>query len=181
MALVFVIPEADFVTQMEGATTRRGDPVTITSEPAEIARYGRYLLMMSAAVFQPIAAFALAGVLALIFTVLAGGRAGYAQYLAITAHALLIIAAGRVLSLPFVVARDDPGFAFSLALLAPFMTEGRALAIILRGIEIFTLWALAFCALGVSIVNPRRSWASAGVILVGGYVALLAAIVVFTS
>jgi hypothetical protein len=173
LILVFGIPEAEFVSQMEGAVDRRGRPVEVSSAPADIVRYGRFLLMMSALVFQPIAAFVMAGALAMTFSRILGGQATYRQYLSITTHALLITALGKLLAFPLILWRDDPEARFSLGLLAPIPTLPGAVATALHAVDVFTLWALIVAALGISIVNPGRSWASTGALLVGSYLALV--------
>ena len=42
----------------------------------------------------------------------------------------------------------------------------------MEGLNVFTLWALLVAALGVSLVNRRRSFASAAAVLLGVYLAL---------
>jgi hypothetical protein len=176
--LVAAVPEEVFVAQTEGAVNRRGEPVAITSDPSEIARFGRYLGMLGVAVAHPITAFVIAGVLALVFTVLAGGSAEYRQYLAVTTHALLIPALGGLVALVIQLAGGPADAPLSLALLAPGMEPDSALYLVLQALNVFTLWMIAVLALGVSTLNRGRSWGSAAAILLGAYLVLEVALAV---
>jgi hypothetical protein len=165
VAAATLLPDDFFLAQVEHPVDRLGRPVVVTSSPAEIARYGRYMAMLSAVGGHPILAFSLAGILSLVFTVLGGGRASYRQYLAVVSHALLIPALGTVLLL---VARAL-GYAtasFNLALLAPGLERGGLALRLLAGIDPFTIWMLLVAAAGVAELDGRRSWRSAAAVLV---------------
>ncbi len=168
-ALVFLVtPREVFVEMMEGATTRRGKPVTITSDPETIAKYGRLLGMFSTLVMEPVMMFVVAGVLALVFTGLLRGEGSYRQYLAITTHTSLISSLGVLLAIGLAALRGGDPQGISPALLFPGDAGGVA-SRILSGLDVFNLWALVVTGLGVSMVNRRRSWASAAGVLVGVY------------
>ena len=93
------IPDSVFVEQVRDPTDRLGRPVTVTSDPATIGRWGRIMAAFSAVIFQPMLALGLAGVLALIFGTPPRRAVSYVQYLAVTTHALLIPALGSLLLL----------------------------------------------------------------------------------
>lgn len=175
MVLVAAAPDAAFVEPAEGAVTRRGEPVEITSSPEEIARFGRLFRLLVILAWQPFLAFGAAGVLALVFSVLLRGEGAYRQYLAITTHVFLITAAGSLAALAVAALRGAELAPVSPALLLP--AESGSLPFrFLAGIDIFSLWALAVAGMGVSLVNRRRSCASAAGILVGGYLLVVAAL-----
>ena len=170
MVLVLAAPDVAFVEMSEGAVTRRGEPVVITSSPEEIARFGRLYGLLVALVREPLFAFAAAGALALVFSVFSEvphGEATYRQYLAITTHVFLIGALGSLVALGVAALRGGELEAVSPALLLPSPDPGSYLFRLLSSVDIFSVWALAVAALGVSLVNRRRSWASAAGVLIG--------------
>lgn len=171
MVVVAAMPQDAFVALTEHAVNRRGEPVQVTSDPAAIARYGRMLGMIVALVRQPLTAFALAGALALVSAVLLRGRASYLQYLAVTTHALLITALGSLLAAGIALVRGGQPERVSLATLVPAFAPGTLGARILEGVDLFTVWALLFAALGISAINGSRSWRRAAGVLVGAYLA----------
>jgi hypothetical protein len=153
VAAASLLPDEFFLAQVETPVDRLGRPVVVTSSPAEIAHYGRYMAMISALVGHPILAFCLAGVLSLVFTVLGGGRASYRQYLAVVSHALLIPALGTLLLLGArALGHTYDSFNLALRLLA--------------GIDPFVVWMLLVAAVGVAELDGRRRWGSAAAILV---------------
>jgi hypothetical protein len=172
MLVFLATPREVFVEMMEGATTRRGKPVTITSDPETIAHYGRLLGMFSTLVMEPIMSFVVAGALALLFSVLLRGEGTYRQYLAVTTHASLVTSLGALAAIALATLRGGTLESVTPALLLPSaLREGVAYRI-LSALDLFTLWALVVAGLGVSMVNRRRSWASAAGILVGIYLML---------
>jgi hypothetical protein len=170
-AAVLLIPEQIFIEQMENAMSRRGEPVSIDSDPATIAKFGRIMGAIGALVVQPVVTFGIAGALTLVFSLILGGQASYRQHLAVVAHALLITTAGALLALGLGTAFGQ-SVNFSLALAVPFLDEGSYLYRVLEGIDVFTLWMVSVMALGVSAVDDRRSWASAAGILLGVFLAI---------
>jgi hypothetical protein len=165
VAAASLLPDEIFLAQVEHPVDRLGRPVVVTSSPAAIARYGRYMAMISALVGHPILAFSLAGLLSLVFTVLGGGGASYRQYLAVVSHALLIPALGTILLLG-AGARGHAPVSFNLALLAPGLERGGLALRLLAGIDPFVIWMLLVAAVGVAELDGRRRWGSAAGILV---------------
>lgn len=176
LLMVAALPDEAFRESVEGAVTRRGEPVTITSDLETIARYGRLLGMLSALVYVPLAALVSAGILALLFSFVLRGEGTVRQYLAVVTHAGLITALGALVALALSRLRGGEVEPVSPALLLPFLDpEGLAYRI-LAGVDLFTVWALVVAALGVSMVNRRRSWAGAAAILLGLYFAAVVAL-----
>lgn len=164
------IPDAVFVDQTRNATNRLGKPVTVTSDPATIARWGRIMAAFSAAMLQPMLALGVAGLLALVFGTLLRGQARFTQYLAIASHALLVPALGALLLLPLRFGK--PELEPSLALFAPFLSADSLLFRLLANFNLFSLWMLLLLALGVSIVNRGVTWGRAATVLLGIYLVL---------
>jgi len=175
MLVVLAVPEAAFVEALEGAVTRRGEPVAITSPPAEIAKAGRMMGMLAVLVRQPLAAFLCAGVLMLVFGVLLRGEGGFPQYLSVTTHAFLVTALGALVAAGIALARGTEPEAVSPALLLPGGDASFA-GRVLSSVDLFTVWALVVAAVGVSVVSHRGSGGRAAAVLLGLY--LVAAVAV---
>lgn len=174
MLAVLAIPDQAYELT-EPAVNRRGRPVEITSDLETIARWGRMLGMISALAMHPMVVFAAAGVLALLFSVLLRGEARYLQYLAIASHASLITALGTLVASAVALLRGAEPRGVTPALL-PGLEPGSFAFRLLDGLDLFTIWALVVAALGVSLVNRRRSFASAAALLLGLYLAASAAV-----
>ncbi len=170
MLATVTIPDSFFLEQTRNPTNRLGKPVTVTSDPATIARWGRILAAFSAAILQPMITLGLAGLLALLFEALMRGQARFAQYLAITTHALLVPTLGALLLLPFRIA--NPELESSLALFTPFLSADSWLYRFLATVDLFSLWTLLLLGLGVSIVNRGVTWGRAATMLLGIYLVL---------
>ncbi|MET0397221.1 MAG: YIP1 family protein [Longimicrobiaceae bacterium] len=171
MVAVLAIPDQAFELT-EPPVNRRGRPVEVTSGLETIALYGRMLRMLSALAMHPLIVLAAAGVLALLFSVLLRGEARYLQYLSIAAHASLVAALGTLVAAVVALLRGAEPRGITPALLPLAAPDGFAYRL-LEGLDLFTLWALLVAALGVSLVNRRRSFASAAALLLGVYVALV--------
>ena len=171
MIAVAAQPEGVFLEQMEGAVNRRGEPVEITSGPAEVVRYGRLLAMLAALVGHPLIAFGVAGVVTLLFTVVGGGSVPFIRYLAVTAHALLIPALGSLLGVALSLVGGDI-FPLTLDALVPGLPEGSLAREILAGITPFQIWMVLVLAAGVAALDRRRGWAAAALVLLGTYLAV---------
>lgn len=167
-----MLPPETFLDATRDAVSRRGTPVEITSPPEEIVRWGRYLAMLSAAVGHPLVAFALAGVLTLIFSVVPGGRNTFVEHLSLSSHALMIPALGTLVGLGMGYLAGPEHAHPSLALLVPFLAPGSAIRDSLALISPFTLWMLVVIAIGVGRLDPRRSFAASLAILIGAYLVL---------
>lgn len=160
------LPADFFLQQMQHPVSRMGEPVQITSSPAEIVRWGRYMAMLSAIIGHPIIVFATAGVLSLLFTVLGGGGVPFRSYLALTAHAFLVTALGALLAVLAGLALGHR-VTWSLAALVPD-AEG-VFSAVLAALDPFRLWMIGLLALGVATLGHRRSTAAAASVLVAAY------------
>lgn len=180
LAAAFLPPEI-FLEASREAVTRRGAPVEITSPPGEVVRWGRYLAMLSAILGHPLIAFGLAGLLTLVFTILPGGRATFVEHLALTSHALLVLALGTVVGVAAQRLTGNPDAYPSLAMLVPFLHPESGLRRTLELVSPFTVWMLIVLAIGVDALDPRRSLAAALALLLGGYLALAVGLSAWTA
>ena len=180
VAAATLLPDEVFLAQVENPTDRLGRPVVVTSSPATIAHFGRYMAMLSALAGHPILAFGLAGVLVLVFTILGGGNASYRTYLAVVSHSLLIPALGTLLVIGATALLQAP-LSASLAMLAPGLPEGSLVQRLLAGINPFIVWMLLVIGVGVSEVDGRRRWIGASAILLLLYLLLDVSTALFTA
>jgi hypothetical protein len=173
LLIVFVIPHELYVEQAR--ETIRRTPVGTEMPSAEtLAGFARAAGAASVVFGAPIAAFVLAGILTLVFSVLGGGDARYVQYLAVATHTMLISALGGLVALPVQLMTGNLEARLSLGLLAPFLEPGSFAAHFFNGLDIFGVWAIVVTGLGVHVVNRRPSWGVATAILLGLYLAVLA-------
>lgn len=123
----------------------------------------RVAAVVGGAVFWFVWAFLLAGVLSVVFAFVLGDKGRYRQYLAVTAHALLIPALGGLATVPLRILRRDPRLTLNLGLFVDL--EPGFLLNFLTALDLFLLWAYVVMAAGVHEIDRRRSWGSATGIL----------------
>lgn len=181
IASAAMLPAEGLVEGLQDPVNRRGAPVEITSPPSEIVRWGRYLAMLSALVGHPLIAFVLAGLLALIFGVIARGRASFPEYLSLSSHALIIAGLGMLVAVVLQHLTGDPDAYPSLAAAAPFLRSGSTVRDYLELINPFTLWMIVVLGLGVAALEPRLSRPVPTVVLLGGYLVIAAGVAVWTG
>jgi hypothetical protein len=168
MIAAAALPPDYFLAQMEGAVNRRGAPVEITSEPAEIVRWGRYLYMFSAAAGHPLVVLAIAGILMLLFGV-PRAAARFGRYMPVAVHGSLILAVGALVANGMIMLTGDPRMEPTLAsVLAPLGADP-ARSPFLAAINIFSLWSIAVLAIGVAEIDRIGSWLRPAALLLGLY------------
>lgn len=180
LAAVFLPPEY-FLERMDGAVTRLGKPVEITSPPGEIVRWGRYLEVLSALAAHPMIAFGVAGLLTLVFSVIGRGRASFRQYLAVTSHALLIPALGTIVGIAMRLATGDPWAQPTVATVLSFGGPAIADNSFLASLNVFSLWMLFVLGVAVAVLNGRPSWVRPAAALLVIYLLLAGASVLIAS
>jgi len=105
----------------------------------------------------PVMMFILAGVVTFVFSFVLGDQGRYGQYLAVVAHASMISAVGALLLVPLKIAQGDPSVTLSLGTFGTFLGEGYVLRV-LKLLDLFALWSYGVMAVGVSRIDPRRSF-----------------------
>lgn len=140
-------------------------------DPAEMAGVVRWTGVAGAALLWGVWALALGGVATLVFAFILGDEGRFKQYLAVAGHAMVPVALGTALTLPLKIIETDAQLSLTLASFAVFLDEGYALRF-LGTLDLFALWATVVMALGVSRIDPERSWAGATAILLSLYAVL---------
>ena len=100
--------------------------------------------------------FILTAIVTLFFSLLFGGEGKYRQFLSVVAHASIIMALGGLVVLPLRIAQGDPTVTLSLGTFAFFLEDGYFLNV-LKILDLFSLWAYAVMAVGVTKMDPKRS------------------------
>ncbi len=101
--------------------------------------------------------FIISGIVTLFFSFLFGDEGRYVQYLSVVAHAIIISALGGLLLLPLKLVQGDPSVTLSLGTFAFFLEEGYLFRV-LKMVDLFGIWAFAVMAVGVTKIDPRRSF-----------------------
>lgn len=154
--VIVALPDQVFVDGMQGATTRRGVPVEITSAPEVVAHWERLRLGLGVAVTHPIKVLLLAGLCTAAFGRRDGARdVGFVHHFALAAHVLLISALGALVVLPFQVAAADPTLAASVGLVIPGLEAYGLVGRLIAAVNPFTAWMLAAAAMGVGVLERR--------------------------
>jgi hypothetical protein len=121
-------------------------------------------------VFTPILAVILAGLVLLIWNLILGGEASFAQTISISTHTLFIPTLGELLTVPLMIASGDATVALSLDLLVPGLDGEGFLYRLLHGLNFFGIWAAVVLGFGVSRLYPKASAGSAALAFLSLYV-----------
>lgn len=116
-----------------------------------------------------------ASIATFLFAFVLGDKGGFRQYLAATAHALLIPAIGSLLLVPLRVAREDPQLTLNLGVFFGGLDDGY-LARLLQSMDLFLLWSIVALAIMASRIDTRRSVGSGVGVLATAVLGLLALI-----
>jgi len=133
----------------------QGQPV-----PSAFENFGtviRFVGPAAALVFWPIGMAFFAGLVMLFFAILLGHEGTYRQYLAVVAHAQLIVATAAILLAPLRIATEDAQLLLSVGTFATFLEPGYILRF-LSFLDLFGLWAWVLVALGAARIARKRSW-----------------------
>ncbi len=157
--------------------------VTITDEmytrmEASLSR-APYTTAASQAVFLPLTAAIVAGLLMGLFSLLMGGTATFKQVYAIVAHSGVLIAVQSIFSMPLSYARGAFAGA-NLAVFVPMLEENSVVVRFLGAIDLFVIWWVVNLAIGIGVLYRRRA-GGIGTGLVGVYVLLALILAVVRS
>lgn len=142
-------------------------------EPAQIdaaMRMASIFRYIGPVVFTPILALVLAGLLLLIWNLILGGEASFAQTMSVSAHTLFIPTVGGLLTVPLMIASGDATISLSLDLLIPGLDEEGYLYRFLHGLNLFSIWAGIVLGIGASRLYPKASAGSAAFVILSLYV-----------
>lgn len=165
------------IDQWERTAVAFGQELTDAQYAAlvEASRSGAAYAALSSLAGGPVLALGMSALLFIAFSAFGGRRASYGHVLAIVAHAGVVLAVRQLVAAPVSYARETLASPTSLNVLVPMFDEASPLARFFGAIDLFVLWWLAMIAIGLSILydRPVRTLL---VVLVGGYIALAAAL-----
>ena len=126
-----------------------------------------YQTAISVAIFAPIMAVAVAGVLFLIFNVMRGGDRSFKQVVAIVVHAGVISALAQLFTGPLNYFRGAVTSATNFAVLLPMVDPKSFIGRVLAATDLFLIWYCLVLAIGLAVLYRRRTqpiaWALYGV------------------
>ncbi|MEE8446956.1 MAG: YIP1 family protein [Gemmatimonadota bacterium] len=147
-------------------------------------RIAGILRLVGPIVFPPLLAVFLAAVVLLIYNLLAGGEASFAQAMSATSHVLFIPTLGGLLTVPLILAAGDAQVTLGLHLLVPGLDPEGFAYHFLHGLNFFGLWAAVVLGIAVSRIYRRRSAGSSMALflsLYGVMVVMMAAVAALTG
>ena len=174
---LLIPPDLTLATLRE-AILARGQPV-----PPGLEDQGALIRFAGAAaafVFWPILMAFFAGLVMLFFAVLLGHEGTYRQYLAVVAHAQLIVATSGILLSPLRVAMEDAQLLLSVGAFATFL-EPSYLLRFLSFLDLFGIWAWVLVGLGAARIGRKESWAGGTLFVLMIPVTMAAVIAIFTG
>ena len=153
--------------------------VTVTDQMTQQMQsrmvYAKYTTAISVAVFIPLFAAAVAGLVLMVFTALLGGGATFRQVFAVVAHSQVIGALQQLFTLPIAYAKAEIVSPTRLAVFFPMLSDQGFLYYLLSALDLFYIWSLVNLAIGIAVLYKRRTGPVASVLL--GLYALVAVII----
>jgi hypothetical protein len=140
----------------------------------------RYFTSVMLLVMGPIMAFAIAGVLFVVFAAVMGGGATYKQTLAVVAHAGVVPTLVGLAILPLNYARSSMSSATNLGVFVQMLPEDSFLVRFFGMIDLMWIWYLVVLAIGLGVLY-RRKTSSIAIGLLGVYLVIALAIAAFRS
>ncbi len=113
--------------------------------------------VISQALFYPIVAASVAGLLLGVFTAIMGGQATFTHVYAVVAHSALIIGLSQLFVTPLNYARGTISAAANLGVFLPFLDVASFLARLLGSIDLFLIWWLLNLAIGLGVLYKKRT------------------------
>ncbi len=120
------------------------------------------------------------GFILLVWNAILGGEAAFPAILACTAHSYIVWAAGGLITLPLVLARQDLRTTFSLHLLTPWLDSGSYAYRFMAGLNLFGIWTMILLGVAVSRLYPKVSATSASIVMVTAYVVFKAILAIIS-
>lgn len=160
--------------------------VPADASPEQVAATERFLGVgnvvrwIGTILFPPLMILFVTGFILLVWNVMSGGEARFRSVFACTSHAYVIWAAGGLVTLPLVLARNDLRMTFSLHLLAPGLDPDTYVFRFLQGLNLFGLWTMVVLGIAVSRLYPKVSAGTASTVMVLAYVVLKAIGAIFS-
>jgi hypothetical protein len=148
-----------FIDQQYEQRERWNQPITpqVEQQITAMAPVMRFVIPGSMLVIGPIFAFAIAGILYMIFAAMMGGGGTYRQVLSVVAHAGVIptVAGLGVLALSY--ARETMNSATNLGVFVQMLPDDSFLVRFLGTIDLLWVWYLIVLAIGLAVLYRRKA------------------------
>jgi len=135
---------------------------------------------MGTIVFPLLLMLFVSGFILLVWNAILGGEAAFKAVLACTAHSYIVWAAGGLITMPLVLARQDLRTTFSLHLLTPWLDSGTYAYRFMAGLNLFGIWTMILLGVAVSRLYPKVSAVSASTVMIVAYVVFKAIGAIFS-
>ena len=155
--MMFLLPAELFEEQIRQSVADSGMG---EDEIAVAVTVGRYAGIAMAGVMGAVGSFVIGAVLFFVFSTLLGDNGRFRQYLSVVVHALVISSIGALIQVPLKRSAGDMELVLSLGTFAPFLEEGFVLSF-LGAIGLFGIWCAMLMAIGITRIQPTRSWGGA--------------------
>jgi hypothetical protein len=116
-----------------------------------------YLTMIAPAIFLPLMAAILAGVILGTYTALLGGDATFKQVYAIVIYSGFLIALQGLFVYPMFYLKESMSSPTSLAVFLPFLDEASFMGRLLGAVDLFYLWWIVNLAIGVGVLYKKAT------------------------
>ena len=179
LVMMFLLPAELFEEQIRGSLEGAGNEMSDSAIETAVT-VGRFAGIAMAGVMGAAGTFAIGAIMFFVFATLLGDNGRYRQYLSVAAHALVISSVGGLVMVPLRRLQGDMEVTLSLGTFAPFLEEGFLLAF-LNAIGLFGIWVALLMALGVTRIQPGRSWGGAFTIILGLFCVFALGIAAITS
>lgn len=131
--------------------------------------FARYAGPVFQAIFLPLIALGIAGLMIGIFNAILGGNAAFTQVFAIVVHSGIVMTLAQVFGLPLAYARESMSSSTNLAVFFPFLDDASFAARFLGSIDLFLIWWIVSLSIGLGVLYRRRTGPIARG-LIGSYV-----------
>lgn len=155
--MMFLLPAELFEAQIRQSVADAGMG---EEEIAVAVTVGRYAGIAMAGVMGAVGSFIVGTVLFFVFATMLGDKGRFRQYLSVVVHALVVSSVGALAQVPLKRSAGDMELVLSLGTFAPFLDEGFLLSF-LSAIGLFGIWCAMLMAIGITRIQPNRSWGGA--------------------
>lgn len=177
LVVFFAISDEIFADYFRQAMLDAGQQLPPEEQLAQVVKFQKMIGVIVGPVMTGITAFFAAFVMWLMFSVVAGGKAGYGKYMGVVTHVMFIAVVGAVVSLPLMISTGNLEISLSPALFLPEDVKRTSfLYMAMAKLDVFTLWVMAVAGIGVAAVNRTRNWAVYAATLTVVYVLLTAGV-----
>jgi hypothetical protein len=171
---------AELIREMALSSLPSDAPPEQVAAVEQIMGVSNVIRWVGTIVFPILLMLFVSGFILLVWNAILGGEAAFPAVLACTAHSYIVWAAGGLITMPLVLARQDLRTTFSLHLLTPWLDSGSYAYRFMAGLNLFGIWTMILLGVAVSRLYPKVSATSASIVMVTAYVVFKAILAIFS-